>query len=197
MTTPTTAAVSGCVVLAAGSSRRFGSDKRRFMLPGGSTLLEQTLATVRMVFARRVLVLRAEDKELAAHYRDDWQIVLATDASMGMGHSLAAALPALTGWPGAVIALADMAWVQPQSFVAVEAALRPDLLVVPYHNGERGNPVGIGSDYFGQLANPQGDSGARQLFGEFRDKVIRLELDDPGILQDLDIQPTDGIRPYP
>lgn len=194
MTTPT-AALPGCIVLAAGSSRRFGSDKRRFVLASGTTLIEQTLAIVRTVFAQRVLVLRAEDAELATRYRDDWHIVLATDASLGMGHSLAAALPAVAGWPGAVIALADMAWVLPESFRAVQAALKPDTLVVPFYHGERGNPVGIGSDYFGRLANPQGDSGARQLFGEFSGKVIRLELDDPGILQDLDIQPSEGMRP--
>lgn len=194
MNTPA-AALPGCIVLAAGSSRRFGSDKRLFMLATGATLLEQTLATASGVFERRVLVLRPEDDELAARYCNDWHIVRAADATAGMGHSLAAALPAVAGWPGAVVALADMAWVQPQSFRAVLAALKPDTLVIPFHHGERGNPVGIGSDYFGRLANPQGDSGARQLFGEFKDKVIRLELDDPGILRDLDVQPTEGVRP--
>jgi molybdenum cofactor cytidylyltransferase len=182
-------------VLAAGSSQRFGSDKRQFVLPTGITLLEQTLATVREVFDHRVLVLRADDSDLAARYRADWQIVLAPHAALGMGHSLAAALPPVQHWPGAVIALADMAWVQPQSFRAVQAALKPGALVVPFHHGERGNPVGIGSDYFSRLQNPQGDSGARQLFGEFSDKVIRLELDDPGILQDMDVQPAQAVRP--
>lgn len=191
----TAANLPGCIVLAAGSSRRFGSDKRQFMLPTGSTLLEQTLATVRAVFDHRVLVLRADDDELAARYRADWQIVLASHAALGMGHSLAAALPVVQDWSGAVIALADMAWVQPQSFRALQAASKPDALVVPFHQGERGNPVAIGSDYFSKLANLQGDSGARQLFGEFSDKVIRLELDDPGILRDMDVQPAQGVRP--
>ena len=191
---PAVAGLPGCIVLAAGSSRRFGSDKRQFLLPSGTTLLDQTLATVRDVFDRRVLVLRTDDDELAARYRADWQIVLAPDAALGMGHSLAAALPAVQDWPGAVIALADMAWVQAKSFRAVQAALEPGALVVPFYCGERGNPVGIGRDYFGRLANPQGDSGARQLFGEYSGRVIRLELDDPGILRDLDLQPAQAVR---
>ena len=159
---PAVAGLPGCIVLAAGSSRRFGSDKRQFLLPSGTTLLDQTLAP---------------------------------DAALGMGHSLAAALPAVQDWPGAVIALADMAWVQAKSFRAVQAALEPSALVVPFYCGERGNPVGIGRDYFGRLANPQGDSGARQLFGEYSGRVIRLELDDPGILRDLDLQPAQAVRP--
>ncbi len=179
----------GCIVLAAGSSRRFGSDKRQHRLPGGKTLLEQTLDNVSQVFEQRVLVLRADDTDLAARHGDQWQIVLAVDAAQGLGHSLAAALPTVAAWSGAVVALADMAWVQPASFRAVQQAVRPDTLVVPFHCGQRGNPVGIGSTYFEKLTTPHGDNGARALFGEFRDRVIRLELDDPGILQDLDTPP--------
>ena len=66
---PAVAGLPGCIVLAAGSSRRFGSDKRQFLLPSGTTLLDQTLATVRDVFDRRVLVLRTDDDELAERYR--------------------------------------------------------------------------------------------------------------------------------
>lgn len=180
---------AGCIVLAAGSSRRFGSDKRQYRLPDGKTLLEQTLDNVSKVFERRVLVLRADDTALAARYGNQWRIVLAADAALGLGHSLAAAMPLVAKWPGAVVALADMAWVQPKSFKAVQQALQPAALVVPFHDGQRGNPVGIGRNYFDRLKTPQGDNGARALFGEFRDQVIRLELDDPGILQDLDTPP--------
>ena len=180
---------AGCIVLAAGSSRRFGSDKRQYRLPDGKTLLEQTLDNVSRVFDHRVLVLRADDHELAARYSSQWRIVLAADAALGLGHSLAAAMPMVVTWPGAVVALADMAWVQPGSFKAVQQAVQSDTLVVPCYQGRRGNPVGIGRNYFTRLTAPQGDNGARALFGEFRDKVIRLELDDPGILQDLDVPP--------
>jgi len=183
------AAPVGCIVLAAGSSRRFGSDKRQHRLPGGKTLLEQTLDNVGQVFEHRVLVLRADDVALALRHGNQWQIVLAVDAELGLGHSLAAALPTAAAWSGAVVALADMAWVQPTSLRAVQQAVQPDTLVVPCHKGQRGNPVGIGSAYFDRLKTPHGDNGARTLFGEFRDKVIRLELDDPGILQDLDTPP--------
>ncbi len=185
----------GCIVLAAGSSRRFGSDKRLYHLPSGTGLLQQTLSNLRPLFVQRVLVLRSGDTELATRYGNDWQIVIAADAELGMGHSLAAAMSATRVWQGAVIALADMPWVLPATVGRVRDALTPGTLVVPMYQGQRGNPVGIGCEYFGRLASLQGDSGARQLMREFDARTLKLEIDDPGLIRDLDISPDQGILP--
>ncbi|MES2605649.1 MAG: nucleotidyltransferase family protein [Pseudomonadota bacterium] len=179
----------GCIVLAAGSSKRFGSDKRRHQLPSGMTMLEQTLAILQQVFERRVLVLRADDADLSIQFANEWHIINAPNAELGMGHSLAAAMQATQQWNGAVIALADMPWLKTHTLTAIRHALKPDNLVVPFYEGQRGNPVAIGSDYFGRLAALQGDSGARQLMQEFSDRIIQLNVDDAGILQDLDTRP--------
>ncbi len=179
----------GCIVLAAGNSRRFGSDKRRYLLPSGTSVLQQTLANLLPLFDQRVLVLRPDDQELAAQFANDWQIVVAADAAKGMGHSLAAAMQATTDWQGAVIALADMPWVLPATVCRVRDALGPGKLVVPTYQGQRGNPVAIGRDYFGRLAALQGDSGARQLMQEFGTHTVKLEIDDPGLVRDLDVLP--------
>jgi molybdenum cofactor cytidylyltransferase len=109
---------------------------------------------------------------------------------LGMGHSLAAAAPYFQAWPGAVIALADMPWVSSTTLQAIAQALTPDSLVVPHYQGQRGNPVGIGSRYFRELMSLHGDTGARALFQRHADKVIKLEVPDPTILQDLDTPPS-------
>jgi len=179
----------GCIVLAAGSSMRFGSDKRLFRLPSGKSLLQQTLENLHPLFQKRLLVLRPDDQALAMQYGKDWQVVVAAQAGLGMGHSLAAAMQATRDWQGAVIALADMPWVLPASVSRVRDALTPDILVVPTWQGRRGNPVGIGRDYFARLAALQGDSGARQLMQEFSGCVVKLEINDPGLVRDLDVRP--------
>lgn len=175
----------GCIVLAAGSGTRFGSDKRLARL-GEATLLEHTLKTVAPCFEERVLVLRAGDEALGQRFAADWRIVIAAEAARGMGHSLAAAMDCSTGWDGTVIALADMPFVRAATYAALRAALAPDKLVVPYYRRQRGNPVGIGSDYFAELARLQGDQGARLLLQTHAASVLRLDLEDPGILRDID-----------
>jgi molybdenum cofactor cytidylyltransferase len=175
----------GCIVLAAGSGTRFGSDKRlaRF---GEATLLEHTLNNISPAFSQRILVLRPDDEALARRYAADWQIVLAADAGKGMGHSLAAALPLAGDWEAAVIALADMPFVQTATYEAVCIRLGTDNLVVPYYRDQRGNPVGIGKRYFPELAHPQGDQGARLLLQQHAAAVVRVDVEDPGIVRDVD-----------
>lgn len=175
----------GCIVLAAGAGTRFGSDKR--LAPfGADTLLAHTLGSLAPVFARRILVLRAGDSALARRFAPDWQIVVAADAGKGMGHSLAAAIAHASGWSGAVIALADMPYVLPATCAAIAARISPGKLVVPFHRGARGNPVGIGSSFFNDLAQLQGDQGARVLLQRHAAAVVKLEVEDPGILRDVD-----------
>lgn len=178
----------GCIVLAAGAATRFGSDKRVADF-GGDALLARTLATLSPVFTHRILVLRANDatdEALARRFEKDWEVVRAADATKGMGHSLASAMAHTGTWNGALIALADMPFVQPETCTAIATRLSADTMVVPFHRGQRGNPVGIGSRYFGELAALQGDQGARALFTRHAEALIKLEVDDPGILKDVD-----------
>lgn len=189
-----TAGGIGCIVLAAGRSRRFGSDKRLQRLPSGRTLLEETLAVAAPLFVHRVLVLRPGDETLARTFGAAWQVVMAEDADRGMGHSLAAALAECSDWQGAVIALADMPWVAASTHAAVRDALSAERLVVPCYGGQRGNPVGIGRRFFPTLRQPAGDTGARELFTSRAAEVLRLEVGDPGILRDLDVPGQDSLQ---
>lgn len=175
----------GCVVLAAGAGTRFGSDKRQAAL-GGVTLLESTLGKILPAFQKRILVLRAGDEALGIRHAGDWQIVLATEAEQGMGHSLAAAIARAGDWDGAVVALADMPFIETATYRAVGMRLTPTNLVVPYYRAARGNPVGIGRRFFADLAHPQGDQGARQLLQQHAAAVLRVDVEDPGILRDID-----------
>jgi len=176
----------GCIVLAAGYSRRYGSDKRLAPVTGNQTLLDLTLASVPSLFDSYLLVLHPGDEALAGAHAVRWQAIAARDAQLGIAHSLGAALPFAQHWAAAVIILADMPLVQAATYAAICRTLASDRIVVPCYRGQRGNPVGIGADFFGELAALSGDQGARQLLGRHADRVMRLELDDPGILRDVD-----------
>lgn len=175
-----------CIVLAAGSSRRFGSDKRLARLPDGRSLLDATLAAIPPVFVQRLLVLRPGDEALAVPHANDWQCLFAAAAASGMGHSLAAGLAACTAGIGALVVLADMPAVRPDTCNALALMLRPDGITVPRYLGRRGNPVGIGRNYFGDLAEASGDQGARRLLQDSPAAVRWFDCDDPGILVDID-----------
>ena len=54
----------GAIILAAGSSRRFGDDKRKARLPNGKMLIEESLDQVLPNFRQVILTLRSGDIEL-------------------------------------------------------------------------------------------------------------------------------------
>lgn len=175
-----------CIVLAAGNSSRFGSDKRLARNNQGKTLLALTLQSIPSDFRQRMLVLHPGDEAIASAHAADWQIVYAAFSQQGMGNSLAAAIPLIADCSAVLVALADMPLILPSTFASLIAAARPDRIVVPFFEHQRGNPVVIGSDFFSKLKELQGDSGARQLMQQHAGLMVRLEVDDPGVLRDVD-----------
>lgn len=178
--------VCACIVLAAGTSTRFGRDKRHVKNAAGETLLGLTLNSIPPIFQQRILVLHDGDEALGAIHAESWQVIYAALAAGGMGHSIAAAIGLVSDCTGCLIALGDMPLVRPETYSMLQEAAKPDRIVVPFFEHKRGNPVMIGRDFFLQLAELKGDSGARQLMQRHPQCIERLDVQDEGILRDMD-----------
>jgi len=187
----------GAVLLAAGFSRRFGSDKRRHTLADGTSLLIASLRLYAAAFAEVLVVLRPEDETLTTMAAADARagharVILAPDAALGMGHSLARGAAAAAGWDYLFVALGDMAWVRPATLATLRNTMESstgDRIVQPCYRGTPGHPVGFAGRHQTALTALHGDEGARRVVRSAGDEVIRLDVDDPGILQDLDEPP--------
>ena len=200
----------GAIVLAAGTSQRFGTDKRRLPLANGKTLLQQTIETVLPLFTEVLVVLRWDDQrfeeELQGQMQDQIREQIpeqipgqkqpprlrtyrAPESALGMGHSLANAIPQLVS-DVAFICLADMPYIQPATLVRLQQAVidhqQQQPIVRPVHAGVAGNPVGFDSAYFPDLAALRGDQGAKQVIVQHQARLVEVPVDDPGVLQDID-----------
>lgn len=176
----------GIIVLAAGYAKRFKSDKRQARLQSGETLLDATLNAIPDSFLNRILVLHPGDEDFAKHYQSDWTLCIAEQASEGMGHSLASAIPLVENWDAALIALADMPYVQSNTYEAIQNELKSYPIVRPVCQGRKGNPVGFQARFFEELSELKGDQGARSLLSRHNDEVYLMECLDWGIIQDVD-----------
>ncbi|MDZ7670799.1 MAG: nucleotidyltransferase family protein [Gammaproteobacteria bacterium] len=186
----------GVLLLAAGAARRFGSDKRLYAIDDGRPLLLASLDRYARAFGSVIVVLRSGDAAAAgvvAGYAGPGRVrvVHCPDAHLGMGHSLACGARQIPGhWAHVFIALADMAWVRPATLTLLRDAMAgaaADAVVQPQYQGQPGHPVGFGARHIPSLTTLQGDEGARGLIHDIG--VTRIEVDDPGVLQDLDRPP--------
>jgi len=177
----------GVLILAAGRSRRFGSDKRLAALPDGRTVLEATIGAVSESGLPLLLCLGRADRALAERFRkDDFRVLVCERAEEGMGATLAEGIAAIESWDGVLIALGDMPFIRPRSYQRVANALQHTGICVPTYNGQKGHPVGFSHSYFAQLTLASGEIGGRQVIEANSGSVSYLPLDDPNITRDID-----------
>lgn len=180
---------TGIVITAAGRGERFiqagGSGNKLNALLQGKTVFEQTLQQALASGLPVRVVTRPENlpvqQACAAH-----QVPCTLLASGGLGESIAAGVAATAEWDGWLIHLADMPFVSPQIFVQVAAALSQHSIVRPCFQHHPGHPVGFTAILRKQLCALHGDNGARELLRS-HGGVYLLHLDQPGIVQDIDL----------
>jgi molybdenum cofactor cytidylyltransferase len=186
---PTRTSLTG-ILLAAGRGRRFDPEGRRNkllqQLAGGEPVVAASARRLLSCVPRVVAVVPPDDGGVADILRAlGCEVSVCPDADTGMGASLVHAvrhsLPA-AGW---LVALGDMPFVQASTLDALRDAVEEGAgIAVPVHGGRRGNPVAFGASHRDALLALGGDQGARRLLQAH--PVRELEVDDPGILRDID-----------
>ncbi len=182
----------GALVLAAGQSCRFGSDKRLYPVEG-KPLLRRTLESVQTAGLPCRVCLRPGDGAIPLMLGlPGLEFIECAGAASGMGATLAAGVKACHDWDGLLVVLGDMAWVQPATLAALAQRLDTDAAVQPCYRGKTGNPVGFGRRFYPELEALAGDRGGRMVLEKHPDCLRSVPVEDPGVLRDLDEPPSDA-----
>jgi molybdenum cofactor cytidylyltransferase len=175
------------IVLAAGEATRFGQCKQLMPL-GGKPLLQHALDHVNgSKVDQVVVVLGAQADEIQRQVRfGNARVVINGDYARGMSTSLQAGLRALSGSEAVIVALGDQPFLESNTIDALIDAYRrtQSKIIVPTHNGSRGNPVVIDQSLFPRAMEIRGDVGCRALFTE--EPLTELPVDDRGVITDVD-----------
>lgn len=176
------------ILLAAGRGSRFGGDKLLARLADGTPVGVQAARNLRAALDQVVAVVRPEDGALMqALAAAGVRVEPCASAHEGMGASLAHAVRASADADGWIIALGDMPLIRPETISRLARALEQGAAIVaPSHGGERGHPVGFAAEFGPRLTLLSGDVGARDILRAERGRIVTLEVEDPGVLADID-----------
>ncbi len=179
------------VILAAGESRRMGFPKA-LLDCGGRTFLEQLLSVTchpRVGWQRVVLGAHAAEIQQRLKLPADL-IVLNPAWGRGQLSSIRAALKALEPLPteGILVAPVDHPLVRAATVARLIEAFdaHPDAIIVPRYGGRRGHPVAFSRVFYTALYEAPDDTGARAVLWNHPQSVIEEDIDDPGVVADID-----------
>jgi molybdenum cofactor cytidylyltransferase len=175
------------VLLAAGFSTRFGSNKLLHEIDG-QPLITYSVATLQPC-DRIVAVVRHDTLLLTVLNELGIDCVVNVEPQRGMGHSIACAINATSASSGWCLLPADMPYVKPATTQRlVDAMHEGAMIAAPFCHNQRGHPVAFSNRFYNQLIALDGDSGARTIVDRNVDQLTAIETSNAGVLMDVDTQ---------
>ena len=174
------------VLLAAGFSTRFGSNKLLTEI-NGRPLIEYSAAALSPC-DHIIAVARADDDAvLSALNAFDIDCVTNAHPERGMGYSIACAVNASLDSSGWCLLPADMPYLKPSTTQKLIDAMHAGaMLAAPFYQGRRGHPVAFNRQFGGALTALDGDNGARSIVEQHAERLSVIVCDDAGVLLDVD-----------
>jgi len=181
---------SWAIILAAGSSRRMGSQK--LLLPfGDSTIIETVIDNVLHSSINHIMVVLGPGHEEILHVIGDRPLKFChnIEHEKGMLSSIICGIRALpSDAVSALIFLGDQPGIPPAVVNSVINAYNEELfgIVIPVHDNRRGHPLLVDMKYREEVEKLDLEEGLRALRHQFPQDVLEVEVDEPGILVDID-----------
>ena len=184
------------IILAGGSSTRFGRPKQLLMLKG-KYLLEYALnAALESELNHVVLVLGHEHQNIlhtlgACTTHERLQVVINHRYLEGQSRSLQAGLLKIRqAFPAVMFLLGDQPMLDSNTIDHMLNKFRYSGkdICVPVCNGKRRNPTIFNKALYNQIMSIEGDMGARDIIRANPERVLYLEINDPLCFFDIDSQ---------
>jgi molybdenum cofactor cytidylyltransferase len=197
-----------CIILAAGSSHRFGSAKMLHVMPDGRPMILHSIQPYLMHFdkihvvvaegdtslkeclaASAVTAPQRENQQSIGLRRADISVVNCTMYPEGMSQSLISGIQSASNAKAWLIGLGDMPYINAATIGELISNLDGDNIVMPRHQQRLGNPVCFGHRFKADLLSLRGDIGAKSVTRDYSDAVRIIDVEDEGILIDVDYPP--------
>ena len=181
------------VLLAAGTSDRFGDRNKLLATHDGDPLVRRAARTLLDAGLDPVVAVVGHEADRVVDALAGLDVAVVTNDAYAAGQatSLRSGIGALRDRDervdAAVIALGDMPFVEPETVETLVAAYEAGVgdALAAAHGGVRGNPVLFDRRFFGALADVSGDVGGREILLTSEESAC-VAVSDPGVRRDID-----------
>ena len=184
------------ILLAAGKSARFGSNKLLHPVIDNTPMILMSAKKLVSVLPDSIVVINRSLSTLKTQLEQTGlRVVINEQAEQGMGSSIACGVRAsesvsestsesTSGW---LIMLADMPYIKPETIKLLVDKLKDGgSIVAPTLGQQRGHPVGFSSCFKDELLALNKDIGARQILKNHQSELELVSVNDEGIIIDID-----------
>jgi molybdenum cofactor cytidylyltransferase len=199
---PRSAPPIAAIVLAAGRSRRMAPHNKLLVADRtGKPMIARVVDNVLSSKTRPILVVTGHQSEQVQHALGGRPVryIHADDYAEGLSASLKSGIAAVPEeCSAALVCLGDMPLVTGRMMDRLLGTYDPDegrLIVLPTFRGKQGNPMLWDRQFFPEILQISGDSGARFLLGKHLEVVTEVEMADDAVLRDFDT--TDSLNSLP
>ena len=180
------------IMLAAGNSRRFGSNKLLHEIEGKPMylhVLKQLLKVQEQTENCKLIVVTQyqEIKETAEKYGAEVYLNLAPER--GISSSLITGLEAAIKMDCCLFAVADQPWIQAETILGLLDIYRKSGKGIAAVKMQEmiGNPCVFSGKYYPELLALTGDKGGKRILKKHPEDVVFYEVSEPEELRDVDV----------
>lgn len=184
-------ASTALIVTAAGLSTRFPPNKLLHQLDGESIICK-TIKSLRGKW-EIITVIGYMAPELSDHLNrcSDLEITICHNSEYQKGLSSSIRLGMQTAGPERdyyAFVPGDKPFIKPETIERCWDLIsdRKPLILVPRYKGINGHPTFFSNNYYDQFLRLNGDIGGREIIAQNPDAVHYLDLEDEGIIMDMD-----------
>lgn len=173
------------IILAAGESKRFGSNKLIFPI-NGVPILQRTISHVKQCHFQKIIVVYREHGIKTIVLRNNCIPLFCPEAENGQSHSIRKAVSEAGIFDGYCFFVGDNPLVDPKFVQKMQAMFyETNTIVVPDFNGKSGNPVIFPFRYRRKLMSLLGDSGGKKILSDHINDISKIQAPST-VLFDID-----------
>lgn len=178
------------VVLAAGESRRMGTQKLLLPCPG-QPMIRQVVENILSAGVKSIMVVTGSHRDEVMGVLEGLPVHFSHNEKFreGMFSSVVCGITALPeGTEAFLLFLGDQPFIPPEVTLEVINAFRRNQkgIVIPISGGERGHPTLFDLKYLREILTLSPEGGLRTLMGLHPEDILEVEVNSAGITRDID-----------